>query len=203
MNVKAAVVGCLLAGFAWSACSSDEPTTANPGSGSGGSSGAGGRGSGGANGDAGRDPNKNCVKPGSKGNEKGVGAYCESSAECMAPAGVLLLCSADFGAPATAWFCTTPCMKDSECGSKAICGSSSQGMGCVPFGCGSAPDGGGPEDAEAGAVVDADAGAVRDAEAGAVSDAEAGITSDAEAGATSDADAGVLDVGVTLDTGMD
>src|SRR5689334_21327055 len=116
MKATAGVVGCVLFGVALGACgacsSDDSPATGNAGSGGsagsgGGSTGGGGGASGGQAADGGRDPNKNCVKPGAKGNEKGVGAYCLSSADCVSPVGGLLLCSADFGAMETAWFCTT------------------------------------------------------------------------------------------------
>lgn len=149
MKAKAAVVGCLLSGVALGAfggCGSDDnPTTMNPGSGGSTGSGSGSGGGGGASGGqaGGRDPNKNCVKPGATGNEKGVGAYCVSSADCMSPAGGLLLCSADFGAADTAWFCTTICTTDSDCGSGAVCKSSDKGMGCAPLECVSQPDAGG------------------------------------------------------------
>lgn len=84
-----------------------------------------------------RDPAKNCVKPGSPGNEKGIGAYCEpGGAPCVGDAGSLLVCTGGFpGVPDTAWFCTRGCTVDQDCGTDAFCLSNSLGTGCVPRSC--------------------------------------------------------------------
>src|SRR5262245_60402783 len=110
MRVAAWVVGCLAIGVAWSGCSStdNQPKAA-------------------ASPDGGRR-DMNCVKPGTPRNEKGVGGYCESSAECQGDVGGFFLCSADFeSTPRTAWFCTTFCTVDSDCGTNAYCGHSDLG----------------------------------------------------------------------------
>lgn len=73
-----------------------------------------------------------CVKAGDKGNDKGVGAYCEKSTECKTG----LLCTKDFGAgPDEPWFCTTPCDDDTACGAGAKCFAEARGKGCVPQAC--------------------------------------------------------------------
>jgi len=139
MRAAAAVIGCLVVGLAWAGCSS----TDNQPKGAGGSAGSSGHDGGSQDGGP-RDPNQNCVKPGTPNNERGVGGYCESSADCVTDLGALFFCSADFEiTPRYAWFCTTFCTFDSDCGSHAFCGQSDLGGGCVPNGCGAAPDGGG------------------------------------------------------------
>jgi hypothetical protein len=86
------------------------------------------------------NPN-NCVPPGYKGNEKGIGAYCQPGyVECPTVAGAVLLCASEFGGPPEDSFCTTPCEKQSDCGSDAICVDNPLGQGCAPLRC--IPDGG-------------------------------------------------------------
>jgi len=99
----------------------------------------------------GHDPSTNCVRPGTPNNERGVGAYCESLDQC--PLGSL--CTAQFGAPANAWFCSKLCADDSTCGSNAYCAYDSRGHACVPFACGT-PDAG-PDAAAADSGGDATA----------------------------------------------
>src|SRR4051812_2230027 len=107
MRTRAVAMLCVLSTGLWGACSSDDQP--NQVSGSGGSTGAGGHaGSGGGAGTGVHDPSKNCVKPGTTGNEKGIGRYCTSSGECVSPTGGFLVCSGDVpGTPLDAWFCTT------------------------------------------------------------------------------------------------
>jgi hypothetical protein len=81
-----------------------------------------------------RDPNANCVKPGAPGNENGVGQYCEKAADCTKDT----FCTATFGSltPPDHWFCTTLCVKGTECGSSAYCDQSTGTSACVPTACG-------------------------------------------------------------------
>lgn len=72
-----------------------------------------------------------CVAKGAKGNAAGIGAYCMKGAEC----GDGLFCTAEFGAPAGADFCTKPCTADAECGEGAVCYTDPRGRGCVPVAC--------------------------------------------------------------------
>jgi hypothetical protein len=96
------------------------------------------------------DPN-NCVKPGYKGNDFGVGAYCEPGQGCpmSTQKGVFLICTGGNGAASDEVFCTAPCTEDSECGEQAWCHHDPRGSGCVPAVCGGRPD-------DAGADVAAD-----------------------------------------------
>lgn len=80
----------------------------------------------------GGDTAKVCVKPGDKGNEKGIGAYCETTAQCKSG----LLCTKDFGAgPTEPWFCTATCDDDASCGADAMCFAETRGKGCLPNAC--------------------------------------------------------------------
>jgi hypothetical protein len=88
-----------------------------------------------------RDPNANCVKPGTPNNELGVGGYCETVAQCPAVDGGIRFCSGQFGAPETAWFCTRPCATDTDCGSNEYCAADPRGVACVPRICGPADAG--------------------------------------------------------------
>ena len=102
---------------------------------------------------SGHDPSKNCVKPGTPNNERGIGGYCETLDQC--PLGSL--CTAQFGAADDAWFCSQLCVNDSTCGSNAYCAYNSRGHQCVPFACGSpdaGPDGSSPGDASSDAAPD-------------------------------------------------
>ena len=105
-----------------------------------------------------RDPNANCVKPGTANNELGLGAYCEKKADCPATGA---LCTGNFNAPDNAWFCSKLCSAaDTNCGTGMYCSlGDPRGNACVPLVCG-APDAG----AEASAV-DASSDASSDAPA--------------------------------------
>ena len=89
-----------------------------------------------------RNPNKNCVKPGTPNNEVGVGGYCEpGTSQCITDAGIRF-CTGSFDAPDDAWFCTKPCAADRECGSGAYCAHDPRGSGCTANICGNPPDAG-------------------------------------------------------------
>jgi hypothetical protein len=115
-----------------SSCSSDDSTPANGGSGgSGGGSATGG--SGGAGGDP--TPSTSCVRPGDKGNDKGVGEYCTpAGGECngFPESG---LCLASVGQDQ--WMCTrVGCDSNTDCGQGAGCLIvPGQGSACVPCRC--------------------------------------------------------------------
>src|SRR5947207_1484065 len=66
-----------------------------------------------------------------KNNERGFGAYCDTTSDCDSEAG-LRLCAADFGG---GHFCTGLCSVDEECGSGVYCEHNVQGSGCVPLVC--------------------------------------------------------------------
>jgi hypothetical protein len=86
------------------------------------------------------DPD-NCVAPGSKGNELGMGGYCSpGGGECnyAGPDGGARICTADVpDTPAHAWFCTYPCNVDTDCGSANYCATDpkTKNKGCVPVAC--------------------------------------------------------------------
>ena len=103
-------------------------------------------------GSAGRDPNANCVKPGTKNNDQGIGGYCETNADCVKGQS---LCTGVFGAPENAWFCTRLCADDPNCGEGLYCANDPRGVACVPIVCGVADAGpdAGPE-AGADAAMD-------------------------------------------------
>lgn len=111
------------------------PTSPAPsGSNTGGSGASGSGASNGSSGDGSGSTTSlhGCVKPGDKGNEKGIGAYCEKTADC----GSGLLCTKDFGATdSEPWFCTTPCTDDAACGTGAVCYAEARGKGCLPTVC--------------------------------------------------------------------
>jgi hypothetical protein len=90
------------------------------------------------------DPQKNCVKPGTVGNELGVGGYCNPTDGPSCPSGAeLRICTGALPAvPLDAWFCTKPCREHSECGTGALCLTNELGTGCVPLSC--AGDAGAP-----------------------------------------------------------
>jgi hypothetical protein len=140
MRVAATVIGCLVVALSWAGCSStDNQPKASAGK------------DGGSHDDGGRDPNLNCVKPGTSSNEKGVGGYCETNADCPSVAGGFILCSGSFATtPLYSWFCTTLCNVDADCGTGAFCGHSDLGNGCVPNACGAQPDGGSEGSTEGG-----------------------------------------------------
>jgi hypothetical protein len=153
MRVAAAVIGCLVIGVAWSGCSS----TDNQPKGAAGAGGSGGQAGGPSDDGGARDPNLNCVKPGTPNNEQNVGGYCESTSDCPSDAGTVICSNVLDTTPRYAWFCTKLCSTDTECGTGAYCGHSDLGNGCVPNPCGAPPDGGVPDaTAEAGdAAADA------------------------------------------------
>jgi len=88
-----------------------------------------------------RDPNKNCVKPGTPNNELGVGGYCDpgdGKQDCVTnlPDGgkIITFCSA-IQAPPDEWFCTKACMMGDSCGTAAHCACQGGQCGCVPDVC--------------------------------------------------------------------
>lgn len=94
-----------------------------------------------------RDPDANCVKPGTPNNDAGVGGYCETQEDCKKLDGGL--CTAKYTDDPTAWFCTLPCDDTSQCGFGAICVADPLGSGCVPLSCAGPQDGGVDGDADA------------------------------------------------------
>lgn len=99
-----------------------------------------------------RDPNANCVKPGTKNNEQGIGGYCESNADCVP--GKSLCTNFSPTAPPNAWFCTRLCRSEPNCGEGLYCAEDPRGTACVPIVCGVADSG---TDATVDAALDADA----------------------------------------------
>ena len=98
-----------------------------------------------------RDPNKNCVKPGTKNNEIGIGGYCDPKdqpPDCITnlPDGgtIIAFCSTAGGpsVPDDHWFCTTACAPNDNCGSNAYCACDNGQCGCVPNVCGDPPEAG-------------------------------------------------------------
>lgn len=86
-----------------------------------------------------RDPNANCVKPGTPNNERGVGGYCEPGrGDCESEQGPRF-CTADYAdltpIEDNLWFCSTVCLSDDECGTGSICSQGSIGKGCAPLSC--------------------------------------------------------------------
>jgi hypothetical protein len=86
-----------------------------------------------------RDPDANCVKPGTPNNERGLGGYCERGrGDCGSEVGTSF-CSADYDeiAPIAEdhWFCSTICVADDECGTGLICNQGDFGKGCSPPAC--------------------------------------------------------------------
>jgi hypothetical protein len=86
-----------------------------------------------------RDPNANCVKPGTPNNERDVGGYCEPGrGDCASEQGPRF-CTAEFSEitviEQNKWFCSTVCMTDDECGTGAICATGAVGKGCAPIVC--------------------------------------------------------------------
>jgi hypothetical protein len=78
-----------------------------------------------------------CVAPGTASGEDGVGGYCSpGGGQCLhaGTGGTATLCTADFGAPAHEWFCTIPCMQQSDCGS-GKCITAAFAQICVPTAC--------------------------------------------------------------------
>ena len=71
-----------------------------------------------------------CVAEGAAGNEKGIGKYCQASAECPGTT----FCTAGL-APKGAEYCTSFCSTDADCGSGAVCYTDPRGKGCAPAKC--------------------------------------------------------------------
>jgi hypothetical protein len=119
-----------------------------------------------------RDPNKNCVKPGTKNNELGVGGYCDpkddagnfkNPPDCLpipdGDGGMLSsFCTANY-APPDLWFCTRPCEKGNDviCGTGSYCDCQGNQCGCIPNVCGNPPDAG-PKDSGADSPTDGPSG---------------------------------------------
>lgn len=85
--------------------------------------------------DAGVDAAPPCGKPGERGNEIGVGHFCNSTGDCS-NAGKASVC-ATFLDPRE-HFCSMLCAGDggpSQCGSDAVCVCQSHICGCVPTAC--------------------------------------------------------------------
>ena len=72
-----------------------------------------------------------CAVKGDKGNALGIGAFCQKGEKCDNG----LFCSADFGAPEGAQFCTLACATDADCGADTTCFHEARGQGCVPTKC--------------------------------------------------------------------
>jgi len=87
-----------------------------------------------------RDPSANCVKPGTKNNDQGIGGYCEVQTDCVPGQS---LCTGVFGAPDNAWFCSRLCAEDPDCGVGLYCAVDPRGTVCVPLVCGVADAGDG------------------------------------------------------------
>ncbi len=83
-------------------------------------------------------PAESCVRPGDKGNDKGIGTPCTPlGKECAAFPGASV-CLADLGQKQ--WMCTRiSCANDADCGTDATCYKESNGSGCVPNRCLDAP----------------------------------------------------------------
>jgi hypothetical protein len=85
-----------------------------------------------------RDPNANCVKPGTPNNERGVGGYCEQAGDCPDDVGPRF-CTAEFveltPVDDDKWFCSTLCADDSDCGAGVVCVEGAGGKGCAPLSC--------------------------------------------------------------------
>jgi hypothetical protein len=109
------------------------------GASSGGTSGTTSGSSGGAADAATDAPAGNCVAPGYAGNDKKIGAYCDKDVSCPFQVDPFLVCTYGHDPTNTHLFCTSPCSKDSECGTGAYCMHDSAGSGCVPAQCGGMP----------------------------------------------------------------
>ncbi|GAC1351392.1 MAG: hypothetical protein NVS3B20_17050 [Polyangiales bacterium] len=90
-------------------------------------------------GDAGTDasdlkvPDQSCVRPGEKGNEKGVGTFCTPLGKECDSFGPPLFCLADVGQ--TQWMCSRMCKADPDCGTDATCFMDPKGNACLPNRC--------------------------------------------------------------------
>lgn len=104
-------------------------------------------------------PAASCVRPGDKGNEKGIGEPCTPlGKECAKFAGAPL-CLADVGQDQ--WMCSRiGCSTDADCGSDATCYKDPKGAGCVPNRCLDKSDAGAEVSVPDSAGTDAPADAV-------------------------------------------
>lgn len=101
-------------------------------------------------------PDESCVRPGDKGNDKGVGTACTPLGKECVPFPGAPVCLADLGQKQ--WMCSRiGCTTDAECGTDATCFKDPKGSGCVPNRCLDKPDGGtdATSDAPADAATDA------------------------------------------------
>ena len=141
--------------------SDTQPTTPTGSSGASGSSSSGSSGASGSSGtsgassgtsgtsgtssgatDAGPDGSaQNCVPKGYAGNDKKIGAYCDKDVSCPFQLDPFLVCTYGHTDSPIHNFCTSPCSKDSECGTGAYCMKDTGGSGCVPTQCGGKPGG--------------------------------------------------------------
>ena len=71
-----------------------------------------------------------CVPAGTKGNSKGIGAYCQGASECSPDT----FCTAGL-APKGAEYCTAFCSTDADCGEGATCYTDPRGKACAPTSC--------------------------------------------------------------------
>lgn len=87
-------------------------------------------------------PAASCVRPGDKGNDKGVGEFCTPlGKECSKFTGGATVCLADVGQDQ--WMCSRiSCSTDADCGMNATCFKDPKGSGCVPNRCLSPTDAG-------------------------------------------------------------
>jgi hypothetical protein len=100
------------------------------------------------------DP-KNCVPPGSPEYCSPGGGQCDMEG----PGGMAEICSADLGAPAHDWYCTSPCDEEaSTCTGTSTCESTPSGSRCVPESCDYLLPEGGPVDSGKDASKEAGAG---------------------------------------------
>lgn len=101
-------------------------------------------------------PDASCVRPGDKGNEKGIGTACTPlGKECAGFAGAPV-CLADLGQDQ--WMCSRiGCTKDEDCGTDTTCFKDPKGSGCVPNRCLNKPDGGTDTGTETGGETGTDA----------------------------------------------
>jgi hypothetical protein len=84
-----------------------------------------------------------CGHPGDKGNEYGVGQFCQTLDDCGSNS-MATICSNLGNDPSdpsqNSFFCTFECTQTSPagfCGSGAACQCASAGCGCAPITCGS------------------------------------------------------------------
>jgi hypothetical protein len=85
-----------------------------------------------------RDPDANCVKPGTPNNERGVGGYCEQAIDCPDDVGARF-CTVEFAdltpLDDDKWFCSALCASDNDCGPGVACVDGPGSKGCAPISC--------------------------------------------------------------------